>query len=182
MSTEKRNTFLPGWTREKCRSAISAKDSSPPVFSLKRWGQSHDLRQNRRLEKQGTAQSELNWTPSAGGPQLGARPGGKDLLGKNHEAPSISWTGRAIQIRNADCGIRNYNRGSKEFRIPNWGTPDEPAAFCGSRVKSPRKGPTRPMLFAQKLLAPGPQPKHPAAVNPATSGTPGRSGDLPEWN
>jgi hypothetical protein len=26
---------------------------------------------------------------------LGARPGGKDLLGKNHEAASVSWTGRA---------------------------------------------------------------------------------------
>ncbi len=28
-------------------------------------------------------------------PRFGARPGGKDLLGKNHEAASISWTGRA---------------------------------------------------------------------------------------
>jgi len=30
-----------------------------------------------------------------GGSWLGARPGGKELPGKNHEAASVSWTGRA---------------------------------------------------------------------------------------
>jgi hypothetical protein len=45
-------------------------------------------------------------------------------------------------------------------------SPDQPAAFCGSRSKPPRRGPARPMLFAQKVLAPGPQPKHPGTVNP----------------
>ncbi len=44
--------------------------------------------------------------------------------------------------------------------------PVPPAASCGSRSKPPTRGPARPMLFAQKLLAPGPQPKHPGNVNP----------------
>jgi len=29
---------------------------------------------------------------------MGAGPGGKDLLGKNHKAASISWTGRAERL------------------------------------------------------------------------------------
>ena len=41
-------------------------------------------RQSRRDEKQGTAQSGLNWAPPKGGPRLGARPGGKKLPGNNH--------------------------------------------------------------------------------------------------
>jgi hypothetical protein len=53
---------------------------------------------------------------------------------------------------------------NSEFHIPNSVTPDRPAASCGSRSKPPRRGPARPMLFAQKLLAPGPQPKHPGNV------------------
>jgi hypothetical protein len=32
------------------------------------------------------------------------------------------------------------------------------------------------MLFAQKFLAPGPQPKQPGNVNPARGGTPGKPG------
>ncbi len=39
------------------------------------------------------------------------------------------------------------------------------AASCGSRSKPLRRGLARPMLFAQKLLAPGPQPKHPGNRN-----------------
>ena len=41
------------------------------------------------------AQSGLKWASPKGGLQFGARPGGKELLGKNHEAASVSWTGRA---------------------------------------------------------------------------------------
>jgi len=66
----------------------------------------HDLRQSRGLKKQGTAQTGLKWAPTKGGLQFGARPGGKDLLGKNHEADSVSWAGRASELRNADCGMR----------------------------------------------------------------------------
>jgi hypothetical protein len=102
---------------------------------------------------------------------LGARPGGKDLLGKNQEAASISWTGRANHpIPPGRCSLRV----GATARSPN-----QPAAFCGSRSKPPKRGPTRPMLFAQKLLAPGPQPKHPGNINPATGGIPGRARGLP---
>jgi hypothetical protein len=36
------------------------------------------------------------------------------------------------------------------------------------------------MLFAQKLLTPEPQPRHPGNVNPATGGPPGRAGVYPK--
>jgi hypothetical protein len=53
-----------------------------------------------------------------GGLRSDARPGGKDLLCRNHDAASISWAGRATKMRNADCGMRNGKRG-KEFRVPH---------------------------------------------------------------
>jgi hypothetical protein len=59
------------------------------------------LRQSRRHEKQGTAQSGLKWALPKGGFRPNARPRSKDLLRKNHEAPSISWKGRAA-IRTFD--------------------------------------------------------------------------------
>jgi hypothetical protein len=46
------------------------------------------------------------------------------------------------------------------------GFDNQPAASCGSQWEPPRRGPARPMLFAQKFLAPGPQTKHPGIVNP----------------
>ena len=65
---------------------------------------------------------EMGTTPK-GGLRSGARPGGKDLLGKNHEAASISWTRRAIEMRNADCGMRIEKEDSKirnpQFEIRN---------------------------------------------------------------
>ncbi len=45
-------------------------------------------------------------------------------------------------------------------------SPDQPAASCGNRSEPPGGGPARPMLFAQKLLAPGPQVQHSGNVNP----------------
>jgi hypothetical protein len=42
--------------------------------------------------------------------------------------------------------------------------PVQPAASCGSRSTHPRREPARPILFEQKVLAPGPQPKHPGNV------------------
>jgi hypothetical protein len=59
--------------------------------------------------------------------------------------------------------------------------PAQPAASCGSGSKPPRRGQTRPMLFAQKLLAPGPQPKHPGNVKLFNS-HPGIAGGLPNGN
>jgi len=47
-------------------------------------------------------------------------------------------------------------------------SPIQPAPFCGGRSEPPRRGPTQPMLFAQKVLAPGPRPKHSGNVNPST--------------
>ena len=44
--------------------------------------------------------------------------------------------------------------------------PVKPAASCGSRSEHPGSEPARPMLFAQKLLAPGSQPKRLGKVNP----------------
>ena len=57
--------------------------------------------------------------PPEGSLRRRARPGSKGLVLKNHEAPSISWTGRAIEMRNAECGMRNGKKESKSFRIPD---------------------------------------------------------------
>ena len=111
------------------------------------------LRQGRRHEKQGTAQRGLKGTPPKGGLRLGARPGGKDLLGKNHEAASISWTGRANR---PDPPWKGFSPGRGDRPVAR-----SPAPFCGTRPMTARKGPARPMLFAQKVLAPGPQPSIP---------------------
>jgi hypothetical protein len=53
-----------------------------------------------------------------GGLRADARPGGKELLGKNHEAASISWARRAMEMRNVECGMRNEKK-TKKFRIPH---------------------------------------------------------------
>jgi hypothetical protein len=53
------------------------------------------------------------------------------------------------KLRNVDCGMRIEKEKPKNPK---------------SAIRNPKlKG---PMLFAQKLLAPGPQPKHPGNVNP----------------
>jgi hypothetical protein len=120
-------------------------------------GVNHDLHHQRwRYEEQGTAQSGLNWAPPEGGPQVGARPGGKDLLGKNHEAASASWTGRAIPPNPHEKGPLLIGATGR--------SPVQPAASYGTRAEPPGGGPARPMLFTQKLLAPGPQPKYPGIV------------------
>ena len=62
-------------------------------------GISHDLRRSRRFAKPKTAQSGLPGGPPEGGLRKSARPGGKGLVGKNHEAPSTPWTGRANRSR-----------------------------------------------------------------------------------
>ena len=82
---------------------------------------SHDLRQSRRLGKQGTAQSGLNGAPPKGGPQLGARPGGKELLAKNHEAASVPWTGRA-------------NPPNSRWKVLSRGRGDRPVARSARRM------------------------------------------------
>jgi hypothetical protein len=77
-----------------------------------------------------------------GGLRSVARPGGKDLLCKKHDAASISWAGRATKMRNADCGMRIEKENHK--------------------IRNPKL--IGPMLFAQKLLAPGPRLKYPGNV------------------
>jgi hypothetical protein len=57
----------------------------------------------------------------------------------------------------ADCRLKNKNLKS-EIRNPKF---------------------NRPMLSAGNALGPGPRPKHPGNVNPATGGTPGKAGGLP---
>jgi len=109
--------------------------------------------------------------PPQGGPRVDAKPGGKELLGKNHEAASVSWTGRANPLTPVGrCSLWVGATGR---------SPDRPAPFCGSRSKPPGKGPARPMLFTQNLLAPGPQSKHPGIVNPHKADPP-QSGNLPQ--
>jgi hypothetical protein len=62
------------------------------------------------------------WPPSKGGLPSVARPGGKGLARRNHEAPLIPWNGRASKLRNADCGMRIENESQKnpksEIRNP----------------------------------------------------------------
>ena len=43
-------------------------------------------------------------------------------------------------------------------------SPDRPASFCGGQSKPFGTAPSQPMLFEPKVLAPGPQPKHPGTV------------------
>ena len=114
---------------------------------------------------------------SAGGPpggslRKGARPGRKGLLLKNHEAPSISWTGRA-------------NRSSPPWRsylfvAATGRSPDRPASSCGSHPKPPGRRLARPMLFEHQAFAPGPRPKLPGNVKRSES--PGRAGGFPLGN
>jgi hypothetical protein len=59
----------------------------------------HDLHQRWRYEKQGTAQSGLESEAPKGGARFGARPGGKGLGSKNHEASFPSESGSAVGSR-----------------------------------------------------------------------------------
>jgi hypothetical protein len=81
-------------------------------------------------------------------------------------------------MRNVECGMQNGKKSGfdSKFRNPHseFALPAQPAAFCGSQPEPPGRGPTRPMLFARKVLTPGPQAKQPGNVNPA------RGGGLPE--
>jgi len=63
-----------------------------------------------------------------GGLRSDARPGGKDLLCKNHEAASISWAGRATELRNVDCGMR-IEKENHKIRNPK-SEIDWADAFC----------------------------------------------------
>jgi len=47
------------------------------------------------LEKLESLKADSPREPHEDGLPSGARPGGKDLVRKNHEAASISWNGRA---------------------------------------------------------------------------------------
>jgi hypothetical protein len=75
--------------------------------------------------------SHRSWIPlhPKGGLRPGARPGGKDLLGKN-QAACISWTRRASKLWNVDCGMRIEKENSKirnpQFEIRSGRT----GAFC----------------------------------------------------
>jgi len=102
------------------------------------WGEAQDVRANRMIgsKKQevflsiftsramdlaisksqapNRKQNQLRWH------RPGARPGGKDLLCKKHEAASIPWTGRATKcgMPIAECGMKREAKNS-EFHIPN---------------------------------------------------------------
>jgi hypothetical protein len=56
---------------------------------------SHDRRQSRRLENREPLKADSTGSHLKVAFAPGARPGGKGLVGKNHEALLISWTGRA---------------------------------------------------------------------------------------
>jgi hypothetical protein len=132
------------------------------LFFPETWGlpvqDPHDLLKSRRYEKHGTAQNGLKGTPTKDGLRLGARPGGKDLLDKNHEAPSISWPGGP-----PNCGMSIAECGLKK-KTPK------------SEIRNSKSPMERPMLFVQKVLAPGPQPKDPGTVK--LYGSLSRAGDL----
>jgi hypothetical protein len=83
-----------------------------------------------------------------------ARPGSKGVARKNHKARLISWTGRAMEMRNGKKEPRN-----SEFHIPDseFGTPDGPASSCGSTGGSPGQILFPPMLFPRNALVSGPQ-------------------------
>jgi len=86
------------------------------------------------------------WPPSKGGLPSVARPGGKGLARRNHEAPLIPWNGRAPELRNADCGMRI----EKKTQNPK------------SAIQNPKF--KWPMLSARNALAPGPRPRHSGKV------------------
>jgi len=67
----------------------------------------------------------------------GARPGGKDLLCKNHEAASILWAKRASELRNADCGM-GIEKANPKIRNPQFEIRNVKAdAFC-TKAPCPR--------------------------------------------
>jgi hypothetical protein len=68
------------------------------------------------------------------------------------------------RVRNAEWQKRKQRIPNSTFRIPNLVAPERPASSSGSWSKPPGRGPTRPMLFEHKALAPGPRPKHPGNV------------------
>jgi len=140
----KREHFFARLDKEKVPKRNFCKGFVTPGFFAKKMGKSHDLRQNRRLEKQGTAQSELNWTPSAGGLSWVPGPGARTFWAKNHEAPFISWTGRANhpifrEVDSPDRGDRPVARSARRI--------------LGKTVEALRRG-HRPMDFLPKGLAP----------------------------
>ena len=119
----------------------------------------HDLHPRWRYEKQGSAQSRLKWGPPKGGLQLGARPGGKDLLGKNHEAASVSWPGRANPPSPPRKGF-SPRRGDR---------PVAPSARLILRKPveaSWRRAHPADAFYpeSRQRRDPGPQPKHPGIV------------------
>ncbi len=82
-----------------------------------------------------TAQSGLSWAPPKGGPRSGARPGGKDLPGKNHEEASPSRNRRAQrQYQTLGC---IPGRGDPAGRPLARRFPRKSSGACGKRARPP---------------------------------------------
>jgi hypothetical protein len=84
---------------------------------------------------------------------MGARPGGKELLGKNHEAASVSWTGRS-------------NRPNPPGKFFSPGTGDRPVAPSARRILR------KPVEASRKRASPAdafyPEPPCPRATTEAS--------------
>jgi hypothetical protein len=110
------------------------------------------------LKNREPLKADYEWVPPKGGLRSVARSGVKGVARRNHEAPSMPWTGRANRSW-IPATVSAPRRGDRR-------SPDRPASSCGSRSEPPGKGLTRPMLSAANALDPGPQPKQPGNVNP----------------
>src|SRR5512136_2712022 len=100
-----------------------------------------------------------------------ARPGGKGLGFKNHEASSIPWAGSANRSFHTVKGLVLVEATGR--------SPDRAACRTGSPAQPPGTGITRPMLFEPQALAPGPQPRSPGNVK--LLGSSGKGGGLITW-
>ena len=62
---------------------------------------------------------------------MGARPGGKELLDKNHEEAFVSWPGGPSELRVVDCGMRIEKQRPQKIRNPQFEIRNGKAdAFC----------------------------------------------------
>jgi hypothetical protein len=124
----------------------------------------------------------LKSVPPKGGLRAGARPGNKDLPGKNHEAASISWTRRANKMRNAECRILSARIldmiPNSEIRIPNLPCSISPPHPAEASQSLREKGQPGRCFLPGSSLPPG--------YNPSTlemsirhRRTPGTAGVLP---
>jgi hypothetical protein len=89
----------------------------------------------------------LKWAPPKGGLRFDARPGGKDLLWKNHEAASISWPRRA-------------NPPNPQSKVFSPGRGDPPVARSARRIlRKPVEASKERASPADALCTEGPCPR-----------------------